>query len=79
MIESLWNNRYIDHVQITAAEIVDVGSRGKFYEATGALRDMVPNHLFQLLAMIAMDPPNSFDAEAIRNEKSKVLKALRIY
>ncbi|EJZ16743.1 glucose-6-phosphate dehydrogenase, partial [Rhizobium sp. Pop5] len=79
IIESLWNNRYIDHVQITAAEIVDVGSRGKFYDATGALRDMVPNHLFQLLAMIAMEPPNSFDAEAIRNEKSKVLKALRIY
>ncbi|MBB3135760.1 glucose-6-phosphate 1-dehydrogenase [Rhizobium pisi] len=79
IIESLWNSRYIDHVQITAAEIVDVGSRGKFYDATGALRDMVPNHLFQLLAMIAMEPPNSFDAEAIRNEKSKVLKALRIY
>ncbi len=79
MIESLWNNRYIDHVQITASEIVDVGTRGKFYDATGALRDMIPNHLFQLLAMIAMEPPNSFDAEAIRNEKSKVLKALRIY
>jgi len=79
MIESLWNNRYIDHVQITAAEIVDVGTRGKFYDATGALRDMIPNHLFQLLAMIAMEPPNSFDAEAIRNEKSKVLKALRVY
>ncbi|MBX5042706.1 glucose-6-phosphate dehydrogenase [Rhizobium lentis] len=79
IIESLWNSRYIDHVQITAAEIVDVGGRGKFYDATGALRDMVPNHLFQLLAMIAMEPPNSFDAEAIRNEKSKVLKALRIY
>jgi glucose-6-phosphate 1-dehydrogenase len=79
MIEALWNNNYIDHVQITATEIVDVGSRGKFYDATGALRDMVPNHLFQLLAMIAMEPPNSFDAEAIRNEKSKVLKALRIY
>ena len=79
MVESLWNNNYIDHVQITAAEIVDVGSRGKFYDKTGALRDMVPNHLFQLLAMIAMEPPNSFDAEAIRNEKSKVLSALRIY
>ncbi|ARO29239.1 glucose-6-phosphate 1-dehydrogenase 3 [Rhizobium sp. NXC14] len=79
IIESLWNSRYIDHVQITAAEVVDVGGRGKFYDATGALRDMVPNHLFQLLAMIAMEPPNSFDAEAIRNEKSKVLKALRIY
>jgi glucose-6-phosphate 1-dehydrogenase len=79
MIEALWNNNYVDHVQITAAEVVDVGARGKFYDATGALRDMVPNHLFQLLAMIAMEPPNSFDAEAIRNEKSKVLKALRIY
>lgn len=79
MIEALWNNRYIDNVQITAAEIVDVGTRGAFYDATGALRDMVPNHLFQLLAMIAMEPPNSFDAEAIRNEKSKVLKALRVY
>jgi glucose-6-phosphate 1-dehydrogenase len=79
MIEALWNNNYIDHVQITASEIVDVGSRGKFYNATGALRDMIPNHLFQLLAMIAMEPPNSFDAEAIRNEKSKVLKALRIF
>ncbi|MBB3945385.1 glucose-6-phosphate 1-dehydrogenase [Rhizobium skierniewicense] len=79
MIEALWNNNYIDHVQITAAEIVDVGSRGKFYDATGALRDMVPNHLFQLLAMVAMEPPNSFNAEAIRNEKSKVLQALRVY
>ena len=79
MIEGLWANTFIDHVQITAAEVVDVGTRGKFYDATGALRDMVPNHLFQLLAMIAMEPPNSFDAEAIRNEKGKVLKALRIY
>lgn len=79
MIESLWNSNFIDNVQITAAETVDVGSRGKFYDATGALRDMVPNHLFQLLALVAMEPPNSFDAEAIRNEKSKLLSALRIY
>lgn len=79
MIEALWNNNYIDHVQITAAELVDVGTRGKFYDATGALRDMVPNHLFQLLAMVAMEPPNSFDAEAIRNEKGKLLKALRVH
>lgn len=79
MIESLWSNNFIDHVQISAAEIVDVGSRGKFYDGTGALRDMVPNHLFQLLAMVAMEPPNSFDAEAIRDEKGKALKALRIY
>jgi glucose-6-phosphate 1-dehydrogenase len=79
MIEGLWNANYIDSVQITAAETVDVGTRGKFYDATGALRDMVPNHLFQLLAMVAMEPPNSFDAEAIRNEKGKVLKALHLY
>jgi glucose-6-phosphate 1-dehydrogenase len=77
MLESIWNSNYIDHVEITAAETVGVGTRGKFYDTTGALRDMVPNHLFQLLAMVAIEPPNSFDAEAIRNEKAKVLKALR--
>ncbi|MDB5701078.1 MAG: glucose-6-phosphate dehydrogenase [Sphingomonadales bacterium] len=75
--EAVWNSRYIDHIQITAAETVAVGTRGKFYDATGALRDMVPNHLFQLLAMIGMEPPNSFDAEAIRNEKAKLLAAVR--
>ncbi|MBD9446931.1 glucose-6-phosphate dehydrogenase [Rhizobium sp. RHZ01] len=79
MIEALWNNNYIDHVQISAAETVDVGTRGKFYDATGAMRDMIPNHLFQLLAMIAMEAPNGFGAEAIRTEKSKALSALRIY
>jgi glucose-6-phosphate 1-dehydrogenase len=77
MIERLWNADCIDHVQITAAETVDVGTRGKFYDVTGALRDMVPNHLFTLLSMVAMEPPNSFDAEAIRDEKAKVLKAIR--
>ena len=77
MIEAVWNNRYIDHVQITAAETVDIGSRGAFYDANGALRDMVPNHLFQLLAMVCMEPPNAFDAESIRNEKSKVFAAIR--
>ena len=76
MLEAVWNNRYVDHVQITAAEAVTVGTRGKFYDATGALRDMVPNHLFQLLAMVGMEPPNSFDAEAIRTEKSKVIEAV---
>ena len=73
--EAVWNSRYIDHVQITAAEAVDVGSRGKFYDATGALRDMVPNHLFQVMSMIGMEAPNSFDAEAIRTEKAKVVAA----
>ncbi len=77
-LEAVWNHRYVDHVQITAAETVDVGTRGAFYDATGALRDMVPNHLFQLLAMVAMEPPNSFAAEAIRNEKAKLLDAVRI-
>jgi glucose-6-phosphate 1-dehydrogenase len=77
LFEAVWNNRYIDHVQITAAETVAIGTRGKFYDATGALRDMLPNHLFQLLAMIGMEPPNSFEAEAIRNEKAKVLAAVR--
>ena len=77
MLEAVWNNRYVDHVQITAAESVGVGRRGKFYDATGALRDMVPNHLFQLLAMVGMEPPNSFAAGAIRSEKTKVVEAIR--
>jgi glucose-6-phosphate 1-dehydrogenase len=76
-LEAVWNSRYIDNIQITAAETVDVGTRGAFYDATGALRDMVPNHLFQLLAMIAMEAPNGFDADSIRSEKAKVLRAIR--
>ncbi len=79
MVERLWTSDAIDHVEITAAETVGIGTRGKFYDATGALRDMVPNHLFQLLAMVAMEPPNSFDAESIRDEKGKVLKAIHRY
>lgn len=79
MIERLWTSDAIDSVQITAAETVDVGTRGKFYDATGALRDMVPNHLFSLLALVAMEPANSLDAEAVRDEKSKVLRAIRRY
>jgi glucose-6-phosphate 1-dehydrogenase len=76
-IEAIWNNRYIDSVQITAAETVDVGTRGAFYDATGALRDMVPNHLFQLLAMVGMEPPNDLSADSVRTEKAKVLVAVR--
>ena len=64
-------------MQITAAETVGVEARGKFYEPTGALRDMVPNHMFQLLAMVAMEPPNSFDADAVRSEKAKVISAVK--
>lgn len=77
MIEAVWNNRYVDHVQVTAAETVGVERRGKFYDATGALRDMVPSHLFQLLAMVGMEPPNTFAADAIAAEKTKVLDAIR--
>ena len=63
LFEPIWNRDRIDHVQITVAETVGVEHRGKFYEQTGALRDMVPNHVFQLLAMVAMEPPAGFDAE----------------
>ena len=77
MFEPIWNRDHIDHVQITAAETVGVESRGKFYDKTGALRDMVPNHMFQLLAMMTMEAPNSFDADAIRAEKAKVIEAIR--
>jgi glucose-6-phosphate 1-dehydrogenase len=77
IFEPLWSRAHIDHVQITAAETVGVGTRGNFYDATGALRDMVPNHIFQLLALTAMEAPNSFAADAVRSEKSKVLDAVR--
>jgi len=76
-LEAVWNNRYIDSVQITAAEAIDVGTRGAFYDATGALRDMVPNHLFQLMAMVGMEPPNDLTPDAIRTEKAKLLSAVR--
>jgi glucose-6-phosphate 1-dehydrogenase len=76
IFEPLWNRDHIDHVQITAAETVGVEGRGRFYEPTGALRDMVPNHLFQLLAMIGMEPPISFDADAVRAKKTELLQAI---
>jgi glucose-6-phosphate 1-dehydrogenase len=76
VFEPIWNRDHIDHVQITVAETVGVELRARFYEQTGALRDMVPNHVFQLLSLTAMEPPNSFDADAVRTEKHKVLEAL---
>jgi len=76
LFEPLWSSKYIDHVQITAAESVAVGSRGGYYDQNGAMRDMVQNHLMQLLCLTAMEPPSHFDPNAVRDEKLKVLKAL---
>jgi len=78
IFEPVWNRNYIANVQITAAETVGVEERAGYYESSGALRDMVQNHLTQILALTAMEPPGRFDAEAIRNEKAKVLQAARL-
>jgi len=77
LFEPLWNNDHIDHIQISGAETVGLEGRTGFYDDTGALRDMVQNHLLQLVSLIAMEPPTSFDAASVRNEKVKVLRALR--
>lgn len=77
MFEPIWNRRYIDHVAITVAETLGVENRGKFYEQAGALRDMVQNHLMQLLCLVAMEPPVAYDAEDIRGKKMDVLHAVR--
>ena len=76
LFEPIWNRDRIDHVQITVSESIGIEGRGRFYEQTGALRDMVPNHLFQLVAMTAMEPPVSFDAEDIRAKKAEMFKAV---
>jgi glucose-6-phosphate 1-dehydrogenase len=78
LFEPIWNRHHIDHVQITVAETVGVEQRGRTYETLGALRDMVPNHLFQLLALVAMEPPARFEAEAVRGEKAEILDAIRL-
>ncbi|MGJ3254349.1 MAG: glucose-6-phosphate dehydrogenase [Elainellaceae cyanobacterium] len=77
LFEPVWNHHYIDHVQITVAESVGVETRGGFYDDTGALRDMVPNHLFQLMSLTAMEPPLSFEADQMRDEKSKLLRSIQ--
>jgi glucose-6-phosphate 1-dehydrogenase len=76
IFEPIWNRRYVDHVQMTVAEEVGVETRGAYYDAAGALRDIVQNHMFQLLTLVAMEPPISFQAEDVRNEKVKVLHAV---
>jgi glucose-6-phosphate 1-dehydrogenase len=77
MFEPIWNRNHIDHIQITVDEKLGVGHRGSFYDVTGALRDMVPNHLFQLLSLVAMEPPAKFDARSVRSEKAEVLAAIQ--
>jgi glucose-6-phosphate 1-dehydrogenase len=77
LFEPLWNNHYVDHIQITVAETVGVGGRGSYYDKAGAMRDMVQNHLMQLLCLIAMEPPSQFGADEVRDEKLKVIRALQ--
>ncbi len=77
LLESIWNHRYIDHVQITVSEELGIGKRGSYYDGVGAMRDMMQNHLMQLLCITAMEPPNNIDSNEVRDEKVKVLKSLR--
>ena len=72
IFEPVWNQHYVDHVQITVAEDIGVGTRGAFYEEAGAMRDIVQNHVMQVLCLTAMEPPVTFDAESVREEKVKV-------
>ena len=77
IFEPIWNRRYIDHIQISVAETVGVEKRGGYYDTAGALRDMVPNHIMQLITLTAMEPPVSFRADAVRDEQSKILHAIQ--
>src|SRR5690625_5218418 len=78
LFEPVWNNHYVDHVEITMAEDIGIGSRAGYYDGIGAARDVIQNHLLQLLALTAMEEPFSFDANALRREKEKVLSAVRL-
>ena len=77
IFEPVWNRNYIDNVQITVSENLTVGGRGGYYDQSGVVRDMVQNHLLQLLTLVAMEPPSVADAESLRNKKVEVLKAIR--
>src|SRR5207237_4615341 len=77
IFEPIWNRRYIDHVQISVAETIGVEQRGSYYDNAGALRDMVPNHIMQLISLTAMEPPVSFQADAVRDEQAKILHAIQ--
>jgi glucose-6-phosphate 1-dehydrogenase len=77
IFEPVWNRRYVDHIQVTVAEELGVESRGGYYDQAGALRDMVPNHIFQLITLTAMEPPISFEAEAVHDEQTKILRAIQ--
>ena len=77
IFEPVWNRRYVDNVQVTVSETVEVGLRAGYYDTAGVLRDMFQNHLFQLLAMVAMEPPSSFNPDAVRNEKIKLFESIR--
>ncbi|HXW61380.1 MAG TPA: glucose-6-phosphate dehydrogenase [Candidatus Acidoferrales bacterium] len=79
IFEPVWNRRYVDHVQVTVAEELGVELRGGYYETAGALRDMVPNHIFQLITLTAMEPPISFEAQAVHDEQIKVLRAIQTF
>jgi glucose-6-phosphate 1-dehydrogenase len=78
MFEPLWNRNFVDHIQFSVSEVVGVEGRGGYYDKSGVLRDMIQNHMFQMLAYLCMEPPSSFAAEAVRNEKAKVLEAVRV-
>lgn len=77
MLEPLWNRHYIDHIQVTHSESIGIGDRGGYYDGSGAMRDMLQSHLLQLLTLVLMEPPTSMEAEALRDEKVKVLKSIR--